>query len=89
MTLFDAAYELEELAAGRPADPGRLRRGLRALAPYLKQANCDPRLQDASFLLEKFLLSSITLDRSTTGLARANDLAAAVRNATWQKRPLF
>ena len=84
MTLFDAAYELEELAAGQPPDPGRLRRGLRALAHYLKQADCNSRLQDASFSLEMLLVPSTTLDRSTAGLARANDLGAAVRNATWQ-----
>ncbi len=81
MTLFDAAYELEELARGQRPARARIQRGLRALAPLLKQGNCDPRLHDAAFLLETLLLPGTTLDRSTRGLARAGELAVAVRGA--------
>lgn len=44
MTLFDAAHELEELAAGRQPDRARVQRGLRALAPLLKLARSSSLL---------------------------------------------
>ncbi len=83
MTLFDAAYELEELARGQPPGRARIQRGLRALAPLLKQSNCDPRLHDAAFLLETLLVQGTSLDRSAGGLVRAGELASVVRSATF------
>lgn len=80
MTLLDAAYCLDELAAGRIPDRTRLLTGALALDTLRLKGGADRDLLDAAAGLET-LATGGTLDLSEAGQARAAFLAAAVRRA--------
>jgi hypothetical protein len=78
MTLHDAAYALDELAAGRMPERARLIAGALALDSLRLQGEADRELLDAAAGVE-MLATGGTLDLSAEGRARAALLAAAVR----------
>jgi hypothetical protein len=79
MTLLDAAYALDELAAGRTPDRARLLAGARALDGVRVEIGPDDReLLDATN--ELYLVAGgATVDRTKGGRARAAAWADAVR----------
>lgn len=79
MTLLDAAYALDELAAGRAPDRTRLLAGARALDSVRVQgAPADRALLDAANELH-LVASGGTVDLTKRGRARAAAWAEAVR----------
>lgn len=78
MTLHNAAYALDELAAGRMPERARLVAGALALDSPRLRGEADPKLLDAAPGLE-MLATGGTLDLSADGRARAALLATAVR----------
>ncbi len=78
MTLLDAAYALDELAAGRIPDRARLLAGAQALDRVRVEATfADRDLLDAAAELHGAVKG--VLDLSENGRARSQVLAAAVR----------
>ena len=80
MSLFDAAYCLDELSVGRMPDRDRLLAGAMALHSRRLMGTADQNLLDADAGLEA-LASGGRLDLSEHGQARAAVLAALVRKA--------
>jgi hypothetical protein len=79
MTLLDAAYALDELAAGRIPDRERLAAGVRALdSVRMTETPIDRALLDAANELH-LVLGGATLDLTKTGRARVAYWADAVR----------
>jgi hypothetical protein len=79
MTLLDAAYALDELAAGRRPDRARLLAGMRALdGVRVAGAPADRDLLDAAIELH-LVARGATIDLTKRGRARAAAWAAAVR----------
>lgn len=79
MTLLDAAYALDELAAGRRPDRARLLAGMRALdSVRVAGAPADRDLLDAAIELH-LIARGATIDLTKRGRARAAAWAAAVR----------
>ena len=61
MSLLDAAYALDELAAGRFPDPDRTLRGLLALDPLLLASGREQALHDAAATLELLVATGGTV----------------------------
>ena len=80
MSLFDAAYCLDELSVGRMPDEDRLLAGAMALHTRRLMGIADHNLLDAAAGLEA-LASGGKFDLSEHGQARAAVLAALVRKA--------
>jgi hypothetical protein len=80
MTLHDAAYALDDLAAGRMPERARLVAGALALDSLRLRGEADRELLDAASRLE-VLATGGTLDLSADGRAGAALWAAAVRRA--------
>ncbi len=79
MTLLDAAYALDELAAGRTPDRMRLLAGVRALDNVrVEGASADRDLLDAATELH-LVARGATIDLTKRGRARAAVWADAVR----------
>jgi hypothetical protein len=79
VTLLDAAYALDELAAGRTPDRARLLAGVRALDRVrLEGAPADRDLLDAATELN-LVAGGATVDRTKRARARAAAWAEAVR----------
>ena len=79
MTLLDAAYALDELAAGRAPDRARLLTGAVALDSVCAQGTAADRdLLDAAAELH-LVAAGATVDLTKHGRARAAAWAAAVR----------
>ena len=79
MTLLDAAYALDELAAVRTPDQARLLAGVRALGNVRMTGTAiDRDLLDAANELH-LIVSDGTVDLTKTGRARAAGWAEAVR----------
>ena len=78
MTLPDAAYALDELAAGRVPDLARALSGLLSLDPLLLRGG-NQELHDASATLELLVATGGTANLFTTARERAGAMAAAVR----------
>lgn len=79
MTLLDAAYALDELAAGRIPDRTRLAAGARALdGVRMTETPIDRALLDAANELH-LVLGGATLDLTKNGRARAAAWAEATR----------
>ncbi len=79
MTLLDAAYALDELAAGRTPDRARLLAGARALdGVRAEEASIDRDLLDAATELH-LVAGGATVDHTKRGRARAAVWAEAVR----------
>lgn len=79
MTLLDAAYALDELAAGRTPDRPRLLAGVRALdSVRVEGAGTDRDLLDAAVELH-LIARGATVDLTKRGRARAAVWAEAVR----------
>jgi hypothetical protein len=76
--LLEAAYALDELAAGRPPVHERLVAGALALDTLMRQGRLDRDLQDAALGL-KTLATRGSLELDARGRARAARLAQAVR----------
>jgi hypothetical protein len=82
MTLLDAAYALDELAAGRRPDRARLLAGMRALdSVRVAGAPADRDLLDAAIELH-LIARGATIDLTKRGRARAAAWAAAVRRVS-------
>jgi hypothetical protein len=79
VTLVDAVYALDELAAGRAPDRARLLAGARALdGVRVEGASADRDLLDAATELH-LVARGATVDRTKRGRARAAVWAEAVR----------
>jgi hypothetical protein len=79
VTLLDAAYALDELAAGRTPDRARLLAGARALdSVRVEGAPGDRDLLDAATELN-LVAGGATIDLTKRGRARAAAWADAVR----------
>lgn len=79
MTLLDAAYALDELAAGRTPDRARLLAGMRALDEVRVEDTAAIRdLLDAAAELH-LVADGGTVNLTNNGRARAAVLAATVR----------
>ena len=79
MTLLDAAYALDELAAGRSPDRTRLTAGVQALdGVRMTETPIDRALLDAANELH-LVLGGSKLDITKNGRARAAAWAEAVR----------
>jgi hypothetical protein len=79
MTLLDAAYALDELAAGRTPDRARLLAGSLALdSVRAKGATADRDLLDAAAELH-LVAAGATVDLTKRGRARAAAWAVVVR----------
>ena len=79
MTLLDAAYALDELAAGRAPDRARLLAGSRALDSVRGEGTtADRDLLDAAAELH-LVAAGATVDLTKRGRARAAAWAAVVR----------
>jgi hypothetical protein len=79
MTLLDAAYALDELAAGRTPDRARLLAGALALdSVRVEGTAADRDLLDAAAELH-LVAAGATVDLTRHGRARAAAWAAAVR----------
>lgn len=82
MTLLDAVYALDELAAGRAPDRMRLLAGARALGGLrVTGSPADRALLDAANELH-LVASGGTIDLTKSGRARAAVWAEAVRRIT-------
>jgi hypothetical protein len=82
VTLLDAAYALDELAAGRIPDRARLLEGVRALdGVRVKGVPADRELLDAATELH-LVAGGATVDLTKRGRARAAAWAEAVRRIT-------
>jgi hypothetical protein len=77
MTLLDAAYSLDELAAGRTPERGRLVAGSHAL-DGLRSQGASPDLLDAAAELH-LVAGGATVNLTRRGRARAAAWAAEVR----------
>ena len=80
MSLLDAAYALDEIAAGRTPDRARLLAGALALDTLKHQGKADRDVLDAGAGLEAIATGG-SLDLDEAGLRRAHALAQAVRQA--------
>jgi hypothetical protein len=78
MSLADAAYALEELAAGRAPDRARLLAGALALDTLALRGATDHDLLDAAAGL-KIQATDSALDLDEAGRRRATQLAERVR----------
>jgi hypothetical protein len=79
VTLLDAAYALDELAAGRAPDRTRLLAGVRALGSVrMTETTLDRARLDAEIELD-LVLNGGTIDLTKNGRARAAAWAEAVR----------
>ena len=81
MSLLDAAYALDELAAGRFPDPDRTLRGLLALDPLLLASGREQALHDAAATLELLVATGGTVSLFAAARTRAGAMADAVRRA--------
>ena len=81
MSLADAAFCLDELAAGRVPDMEQALQGLLSLDPLILGAKCEHALMDAAATLELLVATGGTVDLFTSGRTRAIEMAAAVRRA--------
>jgi hypothetical protein len=81
MTLLDAAYALEELAAGRTPDRARLLAGALALDRAGVEEFADRDLLGAAAELH-LVAGGGTVNLTKQGRTRAKDWAAAVRRLT-------
>ena len=79
MTLLDAAYALDELAAGRMPDLERAVQGLLALDPLLLSGGHEQAMHDAAATLELLVATGGTVSLFATGGERAGTMADAVR----------
>ncbi len=59
MSLQNAAYALNELAAGREPDPDRVLRGVTALDPLTNRPDCDLALLEAASTLDLYLTQGV------------------------------
>ena len=81
MTLLDAAYALDQLAAGQIPELEATLRGLLSLDLLLLEVNCEQDIRDASATLE-LLVAGVTPNFLTAGgRDRAKAMADAVRKA--------
>ena len=78
MSLIDAAYALDEQAAGRMPDHRRLLLGALALDTLMNRGCADRDIRDAAAGL-KYLAEGGTLDLDESGRQRAGYLANRVR----------
>jgi hypothetical protein len=82
--LLDAAYALDEQAAGRQPDRARLLAGAVTLDTLFRRGVLDRDLQDAALGLERLVTAGAwELDR--TGRLRAAELATRVRMLAMSK----
>ncbi len=79
MSLADAAYALDELAAGRMPDQTRVIRGLEALDSLLLQSGREQALYDAAAILELFVSTGGTISPFEETRVRTVAVADAVR----------
>ena len=80
MTLDNAVYALEELAAGRIPDQYRALRGLNALDPILLRSGCEQDVYEAAELLELLVATGGNAEMLREYRTRAAAMAAAVRH---------
>ena len=78
MSLIDAAYALDEQAAGRPPDRRRLLLGALALDTLVSRGGADRDIMDAAAGLRR-LVEGGTLELAESGRQRARHLADHVR----------
>ena len=79
MSLTDAAYALDELAAGRTPAQSRAVRGLHALDELILQGGCEQALRDAAATLELYVATGGVISIFAGARSRAAEMAVAIR----------
>ncbi len=82
MSLSDATYALDELAAGRLPELERAYRGLEALDPLLLQGGREQALHEASAILELLVATGGSVSMLIEARRRAGEMSDAVRRLT-------
>ena len=79
MTLLDAAYALDELAANKMPDLERALQGLLSLDPLLLSDGHEQVIHDAAATLELLVATGGSVSLFVAGGSRARAMADAVR----------